>query len=49
MNAAFAPVRSVSSTAHVLVLGQFAGKVRGRTMDDHGVRFLYAIHAPPPA
>lgn len=33
----------------MLVLGQFAGNVRGRTMDDQGVRFLYAIHAPPPA
>ena len=49
MNAAFSPVRSVNSTAQVLVLGQFAGNVRGRTMDDQGVRFLYAIHAPPPA
>ena len=49
MNAAFAPVRSVNSIAQVLVLGQFAGNVRGRTMDDQGVRFLYAIHAPPPA
>jgi len=37
MNAAFAPVRSVSSTAQVLVLGQFVGKVSGRTMDDQDV------------
>ena len=36
MKAAFAPVRRVSSTAHVLVLGQFDGRVRGRTMDDQG-------------
>jgi hypothetical protein len=49
MNAAFAPVRSVSSIAQMLGLGQFAGRVRGRTMDDHGVCFLYTIQAPPPA
>ncbi len=42
-------MRRVSSTAHVVVLGQSAGSVRGRTMDDQGVCFLYAIHAPPPA
>jgi len=49
MKAAFAPVRRVSSTAHVVVLGQSAGKVRGRTMDDQGACFLYANQEPPPA
>ncbi len=49
MKAAFAPVRRVSSTAHVVVRGQSAGRVRGRTMDDQGVSFLYASKEPPPA
>jgi len=49
MKAAFAPVRRVSSTAHVVVLGQSAGRVRGRTMDDQGACFLYASQEPPPA
>jgi hypothetical protein len=35
--------------AQMVVLGQPDGSVRGRTMDDHGVCFLYAIQAPPPA
>jgi hypothetical protein len=35
--------------AQMVVLGQSVGSVRGRTMDDQGVCFLYAIHAPPPA
>ncbi len=49
MKAAFAPVRRVSSTAHVVVLGQSAGRVRGLTMDDQGACFLYANQEPPPA
>jgi hypothetical protein len=49
MKAAFAPVRKVDSTAHVVVLGQSAGRVRGRTMDDQGVCFFYASQEPPPA
>ena len=49
MKAAFAPVRRVNSIAHVVVLGQSAGRVRGRTMDDQGVCFLYASQEPPPA
>ncbi len=49
MKAAFASVRRVSSTAHVVVLGQSAGRVRGRTMDDQGACFLYANQEPPPA
>jgi hypothetical protein len=49
MKAAFAPVRRVSSTVLVVVLGQSAGKVRGRTMDDQGVCFLYASQEPLPA
>ena len=48
MKAAFVPVRSVSSTAHVMVLGQSAGRVRGRTMDDQEACFLYASQKPPP-
>ncbi len=48
MKADFVPERSVSSTAHVVVLGQSAGRVRGRTMDDHGACFLYASQEPPP-
>ena len=48
MKAAFVPVRRVSSTAHVVVLGQSAGRVRGRTMDDQGACFLYANQEPPP-
>ena len=49
MKAAFVPVRRVSSTAHVVVLGQADGRVRGRTMDDQGACFLYASQEPPPA
>ncbi len=40
MKAAFLPVRRVSSTAHVVALGQSAGSVRGLTMDDQGRVFL---------
>ena len=40
MKAAFAPVRRASSTAHLVVLGQFDGRVRGRTMDDQGACFF---------
>ena len=42
MKAAFAPVSRVSSTAHVVVFGQSAGRVRRRTMDDQEACFLYA-------
>ena len=49
MKAAFAPVRRVSSTAHVVVLGQSTGRLRGRTMDDQGACFFNAIQEPPPA
>ena len=49
MKPAFAPVRRVSSIAHVVVLGQSAGRVRGRTMGDQGARFFYANQEPPPA
>ena len=49
MKAAFAPMSSVISTAHVVVLGQSVGSVRGRTMGGHGTYFLYASQAPPPA
>ena len=49
MKAAFSPVRRVSSTAQVLVVGQPSGKLKGRTKADQGVSFLYDIHAPPPA
>ncbi len=49
MKVVFAPVRRVNSIAHVVVLGQSAGRVRGRTMDDQGVFFLYASQEPPPA
>ena len=49
MKAIFAPVRRLSSTAHVVVLRQSAGRVRGRTMDDQGASFFYAIQEPPPA
>ena len=49
MKAALAPVSRVSSTAHVVVLGQFAGRVRGRTEEDQGACFLYANQEPPPA
>ncbi len=49
MKAAFAPVRRVITFAHVLVLGQSAGRLRGRTKDDQGACFLYAIQEPPPA
>ncbi len=48
MKVAFAPVRRVSSTAHVVLLGHLAGRVRGRTMDDQGACFLYANQEPPP-
>ena len=48
MKAAFAPVRRVSSTAHVVVLGQSAGRVRGRTMDNQGAFFFNANQEPPP-
>ena len=49
MKTAFAHVSSVISTAQVVVLGQSAGNVRGRTMDDQGAYFLCASQAPPPA
>ncbi len=49
MKVAFALVSNVISTAHVVVLGQSVGSVRGRTMGDHGAYFLYASQAPPPA
>ncbi len=49
MKAAFAPVRRVSSTAHVVVLDQSAGRVRDRTMDDQGACFFIASQEPPPA
>ncbi len=49
MKAVFAPVRRVSSTAHVAVPGQSAGRLRGRTMDNQGACFLYATQEPPPA
>ncbi len=49
MKAAFAPVRRISSTAHVVVLRQPAGRLRGRTIDDKGACFLYANQEPPPA
>jgi hypothetical protein len=49
MKATFAPARRVSSTAHVVVLGQSAGRWRGLTMDAQGAWFLYAIQDPPPA
>ena len=47
MKAAFAPVRKVSSTAHVVVLGQSAGRVKGRTMGDQGACFFNANQEPP--
>ncbi len=49
MQAAFAPERSFSSTAHVVGRGQSTGRVRGLIMDDHEVYFLYASQEPPPA
>jgi len=49
MKVAFAHVNRVISTAHVVLLGQSAGSVRGRTMEDQGAWFLYASHEPPPA
>ena len=49
MKAAFALVSRVISTTHVVLLGQSAGSVRGRTMEDQGACFLYASHEPPPA
>ena len=48
MKATFVPERSVSSTAHVVLLEQSAGRVTGRTMDDHEACFLYASQEPPP-
>ena len=48
MNAAFAPVRRVSSTAQVVALGHSGGSVRGRTMGAQGDRFLEASQHPPP-
>ena len=48
MKAAFAHVSSVISTAHVVVLRQSAGSVRGRTMDDQGgVFFMRQPSAAP--
>ncbi len=49
MKAALAPVRRVSSTAHVVVVGQPSGRLRGRTKADQGASFLNAIQEPPPA
>ncbi len=49
MKIAFAPVRRVSCTAHLVVLGHSAGRVGGRTMDDQGACFLYANQELPPA
>ena len=49
INAALAPVSSVSSTAQVLLLGQPSGSERVCTMEDQGASFLYASHVPPPA
>ena len=49
MTAAFALVRRVGSTAHVVMLGQSAGRLRGRTMDDQGASFFYANQEPHPA
>ncbi len=49
MKAAFSPVRRVKSTAYVVASGQFSGRMRGLTMDDHGACFLYANQEPPPA
>ena len=49
MKAAFAPVIRVISIAHVVLLGQSAGSVRGRTVEDQGACFLYASYEPPPA
>ena len=48
MKAAFSPVRRVSSTAHVVALGQSAGSVRGLTMEDQGAFFymLAMSHLP---
>ena len=49
MKAAFALVSRVISTAHVVLLGQSAGSVRGRIMEDQEACFLYASQEPPPA
>ena len=49
MNDAFSPVSSVSSTAQMVLLGQFSGSVRVCTMEDQRASFLYASHVPPPA
>ena len=48
MKAAFAHVSRVISIAHMVLLGQSAGSVRGRTMEDQGACFLYASQEPPP-
>ena len=49
MKAAFAPVRRVSSTPHMLGLGQSAGRLSGRIVEDQEACFLYASQDPPPA
>jgi len=49
MKAAFAHVSIVISTAHVVLLGQSTGSVRGRTMEDRDACFVYANQEPPPA
>jgi hypothetical protein len=49
MKAPFAHVSRVISTTHVVLLGQSAGSVRGRTMEDHDACFLYANQELPPA
>jgi hypothetical protein len=48
MNAAFSPMRRVSSTTHVVALGQSAGRSRGRTKDDQEAFFctLSRSHLP---
>ena len=48
MKVAFVPVRRVISNAHIVVLGQSAGRMRGRTMDDQRAYFFYANQEPPP-
>ena len=49
MNVALAPESKVSSTAHMLLLGQSSGSESVCTMEDQGACFLYASHVPPPA
>jgi len=39
---AFEQARRVSSTPHVVALGQFGGKVQGDTKDGQEVFFVYA-------